>query len=199
MHAAGFFDDTEHSGGGALDLVIIMRELCFGSIATGIGFAWLKFTAFATHWNDAIGTICYPFSPSGIHASGWATWNGGIINAIVPRAQVDTIEKLLGKIGNIHDRHSLAALDTVSKIRALRYRATSIRASWGELATMLQLIVRGIVGYAPLVGIPFLSTCTQKTLPSPGRSWQVWGPAHRWRDKTLHTARRWWTPIGVCG
>ena len=71
MHAAGFVDDTEHYGGGAFDLAIIMRELSLGSIATRIGFAWLKFTAFATDWNDAIGTIGYPFSPAGIHASGW--------------------------------------------------------------------------------------------------------------------------------
>ena len=30
----------------------------------------------------------------------------------------------------------------------------AIRASWDELATMWQLIARGIVGYAPLVGTP---------------------------------------------
>ena len=75
-------------------------------------------------------------------------------NAGVPRAQVDTIEKLKGQIKNILDRHSLAAADTVAKIRALRFRASSIRASWDELATMWQLIARGIVGYAPLVGTP---------------------------------------------
>ena len=48
----------------------------------------------------------------------------------------------------------MAAADTIAKIRALRSRAVSIRASWDELATMWQLIARGIVGYAPLVGTP---------------------------------------------
>ena len=48
----------------------------------------------------------------------------------------------------------MAAADTISKVRAVRTRATAIRASWDELATMWQLIARGIVGYAPLVGPP---------------------------------------------
>ena len=60
----------------------------------------------------------------------------------------------LEKEGTIQDRHSLAAADTISKIRAARTRAMAIRASWDELATMWQLIARGIVGYAPLVGTP---------------------------------------------
>ena len=48
VHAAGFVDNTEHYGSGSSDLAIIMHELSLGSIATGIGFAWPKFTAFAT-------------------------------------------------------------------------------------------------------------------------------------------------------
>ena len=36
----------------------------------------------------------------------------------------------------------------------MRIRASAIRASWDELATMWQLIARGIIGYAPLVGTP---------------------------------------------
>ena len=66
VRAAGFVDDTEHYGGGALDLAIIVRELSLGSIATGIGFAWPKFTAFATDWDKAVRSIGYPFSPTGI-------------------------------------------------------------------------------------------------------------------------------------
>ena len=97
VHAAGFVDDTEHYGGGALELATILRELSLGSIATGIGFDWSKFTAFATDWDKAIDSVGYPFTPSGIHATGWDIWNGGIVNAVVPRAQLDTIEKLLGK------------------------------------------------------------------------------------------------------
>ena len=60
----------------------------------------------------------------------------------------------MGNSGSINDRHSLAALDTVTKIRSLRSRARTIRASWDELAIKWQLIAKGIAGYAPLVSIP---------------------------------------------
>ena len=126
VRAAGFVDDTGHYGGGALDFAVIMRELSLGSIAAGIGFAWPKFTAFATDRDKAVRSIGYPFSPTGIHASGWNIWNGGIVNAVVPRAELDTIEKLVGKRGSIRDRHTLAAADTIAKIRALRSRAVSV-------------------------------------------------------------------------
>ena len=97
VNAAGFVDDTEHYGGGARDLASILRELSLGSIATGIGFAWPKFIAFASDWDKAVESVGHPFLPSGIHASGWDIWNGGILNVVVPRAQIDTIEELLGK------------------------------------------------------------------------------------------------------
>ena len=101
VHAAGFVDDTEHYGKGASDLASILRELSLGSLATGIGFSWPKFTAFASDWDKAVLTIGDPFTPSGIRASGWDIWNGGIVNAIIPRAQIDTIEKLIGKRSTI--------------------------------------------------------------------------------------------------
>ena len=141
VRAAGFVDDTEHYGDGAASVASIMRELSLGSIATGIGFAWSKFTAFVTDWDKAVRSIGHPFLPTGIHASGWDIWNGGVVHAVVPRAHLDTIEKLLGKRGTIRDRHSLAAADTISKIRGLRYRLVSIRASWGKAAVMWQLIL----------------------------------------------------------
>ena len=65
----GFVDDTEHYGSGARDRAIIMRELSLGSVATGIGYTWPKFTAFATDWNDAIDSIGPHFSPHGIQAT----------------------------------------------------------------------------------------------------------------------------------
>ena len=97
VHAAGFVDDTEHYGSGSRDLATIMRELSLGSVATGIGYTWPKFTAFATDWNEAITSIRSTFSPDGIQVTGWDIWKGGIINAVVPRAQADTIEKFSGK------------------------------------------------------------------------------------------------------
>ena len=85
--------------------------------------------------------------------SGWNIWEGGTTNAIVPRA-LATTEKLLGKCVSINDKYSLAALDTTNKIRHIRTRMSTIRASWDEASTMWQLIATGIVGYAPLVGTP---------------------------------------------
>ena len=48
----------------------------------------------------------------------------------------------------------MVAIDIIAKVRAVRTRASAIRASWDEFAAMWQLIARGIIGYAPLVGIP---------------------------------------------
>ena len=47
-------DDMEHHGKGIKDLVAIMHELGLGSIATGIGFAWAKVTAFASDCDETI-------------------------------------------------------------------------------------------------------------------------------------------------
>ena len=98
MRAAGFVDDTEHYGNGAVALASIMRELSVGSVATGIGFAWSKFIAFVTDWDQAVHSVGHPFLDTGIHVSGWDIWNGGVVHSVVPRAHLDTIEKLLGKI-----------------------------------------------------------------------------------------------------
>ena len=51
VHSAGYVYDPEHYGKGINDLAIIMREFGFGSIATGIGFAWAKFITFASDWD----------------------------------------------------------------------------------------------------------------------------------------------------
>ena len=74
-----------------------MRELSLGSIATGIGYAWPKFSAFAKDLNEAISLIGPPFSHNGIHATGLDIWNGGTFNAVVLRAHVHTVEQLFGK------------------------------------------------------------------------------------------------------
>ena len=54
----------------------------------------------------------------------------------------------------ILDRHSLAAIDTMEKLMNLRSSISVGRAAWDEIAAMWQLIARGIVGYAPIVGTP---------------------------------------------
>ena len=132
-HAAGFVDDTEHYGNGIEDLITILKELSIGSHATGIGFSWAKFTAYATDWDDAASRMNTPIFPNGIKISGWDIRSGGTIEATVPRAHADTIEKLFGKRSSILHRHNLAALDTTTKIQNIRSRAATIRTSLMKL------------------------------------------------------------------
>ena len=42
--------------------------------------------------------VGHPFTPSGIHASGWEIWKGGTLTAVVPKANIDNVEKLIGNI-----------------------------------------------------------------------------------------------------
>ena len=158
VRAAGFVDDTQHYGSGGHHLLDIMKELSLGSTATSIGFAWNKFTAYASDLDEVTLTIGLPFSPDGIYVSGWDIWKGLVKESFVPRSFADTPEKLLGKRGTILDRHSLAAADTLVKIGVLRGRIASLHTSWDEAATMWQLIARGIVGYVTVVGTPSASS-----------------------------------------
>ena len=158
VHAAGFVDDIQHYGSGGHHLLAIMKELSLGSIATGIGFSWNKFTAYASDWDEVTLSIGHPFSSDGINVSGWDIWKGLVKESFVPRSFADTPEKLLGKRGTILDRHSLAAADTLVKVGALRGRIASLHTSWDEAATMWQLIARGVVGYVTVVGTPAASS-----------------------------------------
>ena len=54
MRVAGFVDATQHHGNGSVYLVFIMRELSVGRVEIGIGFAELKFIAFATDWDHTV-------------------------------------------------------------------------------------------------------------------------------------------------
>ena len=131
-----------------------MGELSRGSIATGIGFSWSKFTAYSSDWEDALRNIGFPFTAKGIYVSGWDIWNGQVMESFVPRSFADSLEKLLGKRGAILDRHITASVDTVVRISAIRSRIATMLASWDEAAMMWQLIARGVVGYVPMVGTP---------------------------------------------
>ena len=65
VHAAGCVEDIEHYGNGIEDLIIIMKELNMGSPATGIGFSWDKFTAFASDWDHPVFSLNTPVLPTG--------------------------------------------------------------------------------------------------------------------------------------
>ena len=121
-------DDTEHYGEGISDLETIMEELGLGSIASGI--AWAKFTAYASDNDENDNNINVSVLPNGITMIGWDIWEDGCINATVPRAYTDTIETLLGKRNTMQDRHTLAARDTMEKIKNLGSRIAIIRTTW---------------------------------------------------------------------
>ena len=146
VYAASFVDDTEHYGSSVIDLITIMKDLSFDSRATGICFSRSKFTAYASDWDVYIPCPDAPILRSGIKVTGWTVWEGGIIYAVVPRAYADTTEKLFDKRGCINDRHTIEALDTITKLRNIRSRIITFRTSWDETATMWQLIAKGIVG-----------------------------------------------------
>jgi hypothetical protein len=76
----------------------------------------------------------------------------------VPRILEDTPEKLLGKRGSICDKHNMARGILEERLRGIRISARSRRASWDELAGVASLVVRGVLSYTPLVGLPFPST-----------------------------------------
>ena len=90
----------------------------------------------------------------GVIAEGWDAWAGGSSSATIPRAHDYTEEKLLGQRGCIRDRHSTAQADVLSKLRALRVILQICRSTWDEVFMIMQLVARGQLGYAPLVGIP---------------------------------------------
>ena len=109
-----YVDDSEHYGSGARDLVLIIQELGHGSVATGIGFSWIKFSAYASDWDAARGAAeagLAALEADGVRATGWNIWEGGTTTQLVPRSYLETEEKLLGKRGCIADRHSLARHD----------------------------------------------------------------------------------------
>ena len=112
-----------------------------GSEASGVGFAWSKFSAFASDWDSALPAIQDPR----IHQNG---------------ATVTSWDTLLGKRGTVADRHTLAAQDLVTKLEAVRHRLACKCCSWDEGRAMIQWILGGSLGYAPLVGLPSPATLT---------------------------------------
>ena len=52
------------------------------------------------------------------------------------------------------DRHSLASQDLVEKLAAVRQRIACKCCSWDEGLAMIQMIIGGVLSYAPLIGIP---------------------------------------------
>ncbi|CAE7468409.1 unnamed protein product [Symbiodinium sp. CCMP2592] len=156
--AAGYVDDIEHYGDGLQDLPAILQSLA----VTGVGFAWSKFSAFATDWDDTLPRLQHPgLNAAGASVASWNIWAGGVQRYNLPRSQADQVDVLLGKRGTPMDRHSLASQDLVDKLAAVRQRIACKCCSWDEGLAMIQMIIGGILGYAPLIGTPPPTTLHQ--------------------------------------
>ena len=79
---------------------------------------------------------------------------GGRFRTFLPQGLEDKVEKLLGKRGIVGDRHSLSGEDLMAKFESARRRLSVRYCSWDECLGLYQWIMRGVVGYVPLVGIP---------------------------------------------
>ena len=157
VKCSAYVDDAEHYGAGAAQLRPIMDDLSLGGAATGIGFAWNKFSAYATDWEEYCSTPAGAddgVTNEGIAVTGYDIWQGGTIHETVPRAFADTEERLLGKSGCIRDRHTIAREETIRTLANTRSHIYQKRASWDEVAAYVQMMVRGIIAYCPLDGIP---------------------------------------------
>ena len=158
---AGYVDDEEHYAAGASQLPRLLQDLSRGSRLTGIGFAWDKFHAFATDWDEVADSPqgqAAGFSPDGIPVTGYDIWTGEEKTVTLPWARQDDEELLLGKRGTYLDRHAAAAEDLLLKLDKLLKSFSARRFSWDELTLGAQLYAAGYLNYAPLVGIPDLQT-----------------------------------------
>ena len=148
-------DDIEHYGRGLGDLPPLLDSLSLGSRATGVGYAWSKFSAFASDWEAELPHLRDPrLRTDGALVTSWDIWSGGVKEFTLPRSAEDSIDKLLGKRGTARDRHSLAALDLLAKLEAARRRLSSKCCSWDECRALLQWVLGGSLNYTPLVGLP---------------------------------------------
>ena len=157
VKCSAYVDDAEHYGAGAAQLRPIMDDLSLGGAATGIGFAWNKFSAYENDWDEycnAPAGVTDGMTKEGIAVTGYDIWQGGTIHETVPRAFANTEEKLLGKRGCIRDRHTIAREETIRTLANTRNHIRQKHASWDEVAAFAHMMVRGIIAYCPLVGIP---------------------------------------------
>lgn len=89
---------------------------------------------------------------NGVIAEGWDIWHGELTSALIARVRVESIGKLLGNRGAINDRHSKAREDLTSRIAAVRKSLNVRQVSCDEIAADMQLVIRGVMGYALLIG-----------------------------------------------
>ena len=137
-------------------------------------FAWAKFSAFATDWDDSWRMMDHAtgISSDGIAVTLFDIWAGGTIQTTLQRTLPNVTEVLLGKATAFSDKHTLAAGELVSRLRQALRRLSQHRASWDERVAFFQWVMRGTISYVPLVGFPSplelhqLDTAFQNLVPS---------------------------------
>ena len=81
-------DDAENYAQGARQLPILLQDSSKGSLLTGIGFAWDKFSAYASDWDEYAATpegVAAGFAADAAPVSGFDIWSGGTREFSLPR------------------------------------------------------------------------------------------------------------------
>jgi hypothetical protein len=151
-----YVDDGKHYGAGARHIPTILGELGAGGGVGGIGFAWPKCSAFASDWGSFCETrdgLSEGFSQRCVRARGFDIWSGEYKFGEIPRITAASITKSLGKRGSVADRHGAARKDLEDRLSGIRSMINAKRMSWDESAAVVQLVVRGVLAYVPLIGV----------------------------------------------
>ena len=113
---------------------------------TGVGYAWSKFSAYASDWES-----CLPTHPGPPFACSWCLCEQ--LEHMAGRGPGILTATLCQRLCGVLDRHSLAASDLLGKLEAARRRISSKCCSWDE-ARAPWCILGGTLNYAFLVGLP---------------------------------------------
>ena len=93
-------DDAENYAQGACQLPILLQDSSKGSLLTGIGFAWDKFSAYASDWDEYAATPeGAGFAADAAPVSGFDIWSGGTREFSLPRARQTRRKSSLVSVG----------------------------------------------------------------------------------------------------
>ena len=73
-------------------LPAVLNSLSQGSRATGVGYAWSKFSAYASDWDAAFPLLDPRLRIDGATVSSWDIWQGGVREFILPRSPEDQVD-----------------------------------------------------------------------------------------------------------
>ena len=94
-----------------------------------------KFIAFIFDWDENDSLTNPSVLPMASNLSG-VTWKSGYVHATVPNAAADIVGFVL-KRSTVLDRHLLTVIDTMSKLKHLKFTITVVTVAYDEIAAML--------------------------------------------------------------